>query len=315
MKVLVVGAGAVGQVYGYYFYLGGCEVSFLVREKYHQEVAQGMTFFPLNKGKNPDPVFFKKYSVISNLPELAKTNWDLIVITLPSDALYTPWLGEFASKVNKTATIISLQPGTYDREEICKYFSSDKVISGMISLIAFSTPLGTEGPRIKGMAYWFPPVMKAFFDGEKVQLAKIVSTLQKGGFPATKKSFLKNPAEMIFASTFLTLFIRVLELNDWKLSAFYRSEVSSSLKGSTQEAFKVIANKFSVKVPWVPSLLSAFLISSLIKFSLWLMPFDLEIYFKIHFTKVGVQMKRNRLELLNEAQGLKLSIPMLEKLG
>jgi hypothetical protein len=315
MKVLVVGAGAVGQVYGYYFHLGGCEVTFLVREKYQEEVAQGMTFFHLNKGKNPDPIFFKKYSVISNMPDIQKTNWDLVLITLPSDALYTPWLGEFASQVNRTASIISLQPGTYDRGEICKYFSSEKVISGMITLIAFSTPLDNEGPQTKGMAYWFPPVMKAFFDGEKIQLDKIVTTLKKGGFPATKKSFLKNPSEMIFASTFLTLFIRILEINDWKLNSFNRPEVSTSLKVSTQEAFKVISNKFSVKIPWIPSLLSPFLFSLVIRLSLWLMPFDLETYLKIHFTKVGVQMKRNRLELLNEAQGLKLSIPMLEKLG
>lgn len=315
MKVLVVGAGSVGQVYGYYFHLGGCDVTFLVREKYRPEMEQGLSFFPLNKGRNPSAVVFKKYAVISEMSEVAKTNWDQVVITLPSDALYTPWLAEFATNVNRTATIIGLQPGTYDRDEICKFFPPDKVISGMISLIAFATPLGTDGPRVKGMAYWFPPFLKAFFDGEKNQLNKVIQTLRAGGFPATQKSFLKNPAQMIFASTFLTLFIRLLELHDWKLSAFYNTDVACDLKLSTKEAFAVIANKFSVAVPWIPSLLNTFLISILIKFSLWLMPFDLETYFKIHFTKVGVQMKRNRLELLHEAQGLKLSIPLLEKLG
>lgn len=46
MKILVVGAGAVGQVYGYYFQRGGCEVTFFVRDKYRSEMEQGLTLFP-----------------------------------------------------------------------------------------------------------------------------------------------------------------------------------------------------------------------------------------------------------------------------
>lgn len=107
----------------------------------------------------------------------------------------------------------------------------------------------------------------------------------------------------------------MLEVNDWKLSSLYQPAVANSLKLSTQEAFKVISHKFSVSAPWLTSFLNFFTVSVLIRSCLVLMPFDLETYLKIHFTKVGVQMKRNRLELLNEARELKMEIPMLQKLG
>ena len=33
MKILVVGAGSVGQVYGYHLSLGGAEITFYVKDK------------------------------------------------------------------------------------------------------------------------------------------------------------------------------------------------------------------------------------------------------------------------------------------
>ncbi|HTJ46743.1 MAG TPA: 2-dehydropantoate 2-reductase N-terminal domain-containing protein, partial [Kofleriaceae bacterium] len=53
MRVLVVGAGAVGQVYARHAQQGGADVTFFVREKYRDEVARGLDLYPLNKRKKP----------------------------------------------------------------------------------------------------------------------------------------------------------------------------------------------------------------------------------------------------------------------
>ncbi|HIA02218.1 MAG TPA: hypothetical protein EYN66_09955, partial [Myxococcales bacterium] len=45
VKVLIIGAGAVGQIYGYFLQRAGAEVSFFVKDKYAEECRQG---FPLH---------------------------------------------------------------------------------------------------------------------------------------------------------------------------------------------------------------------------------------------------------------------------
>ena len=53
LRVCIVGAGAVGQVYGLHLQRGGAEVSFLVRDKYAEETAAGMVLHPLrDKGSH-----------------------------------------------------------------------------------------------------------------------------------------------------------------------------------------------------------------------------------------------------------------------
>ena len=47
-RVLIVGAGAVGQVYGWYLSRGGAEVSFYVKEKYLEDARAGFALYPLN---------------------------------------------------------------------------------------------------------------------------------------------------------------------------------------------------------------------------------------------------------------------------
>jgi len=40
MKVLIVGAGAVGQIYGHYYAEGGSEVTYLVKPRHVEELKE-----------------------------------------------------------------------------------------------------------------------------------------------------------------------------------------------------------------------------------------------------------------------------------
>ena len=48
MNVLIVGAGAVGQVYGYHLAKGGADVSFYIREQYAAELDRGFELYQLS---------------------------------------------------------------------------------------------------------------------------------------------------------------------------------------------------------------------------------------------------------------------------
>jgi ketopantoate reductase len=314
MKVLVVGAGAVGQVYGLYFERGGADVSFYVKPKYVPHLKAGLTLFPLNQGKNPPAIRLKNYRVISELHEVAQTMWDVVLLTVPSDALYSPWLSEFSSQINTQATIISLQPGHNDRQELLKYFPEKNVIPGVITLISFATPLDASGPQENGMAFWFPPLTKAFFDGESTVVSEIIRILNAGGFPAARKKLLDDPGFVYFGSTFLNLFIRNLELNEWELGAFHNDEVSKLLKDSTLEGFEVVSKKFSLSTPFFKHFLGKTFYNLAIKLALKMMPFDLEKYLKIHFTKVAPQMRKNLHDLISEGHKYNLPLKALIKL-
>ena len=49
MRVLFVGAGAVGQVYGYFFQKGGAKIAFLVKPSHLSWARDGFKLFDLSK--------------------------------------------------------------------------------------------------------------------------------------------------------------------------------------------------------------------------------------------------------------------------
>lgn len=311
MKVLVVGAGAVGQIYGHYYAEGGCEVTFFVRPRHIEELSRGLAIFNLNKKQKSE---FKNFKVITDLPALKDIQWDIVVLTVPSDALFTPWLQEFTSSINKTATLLTLQPNLNDREEIAKFYPKEMTVTGVITLVAFPTPLGNKWPLEKGMAVWFPPMGKAPFDGKPDEVKKVIAPLIKAGFPATAKSILENPSMVAFGSTFLGVFIRNLEMQNWKLSAFNNSEASDLMTKSMKEAFAVVSKRHGLSLPAYSHLLSKTFYKSSIAFAKFMMPFDLETYLEFHFTKVGPQMRMNLENLQRDARSLGMPTPHLDRL-
>lgn len=293
MNVLIVGAGSVGQVYGYFLSQGGANVTFLVKQKYAEELRAGLKLFPLNENRKPQALVYTKFQVISDLPDVAKTKWDFIILTVPSDVLYTPWLNEFAQQVPSGTPVVSLQPGHHDRLELKKFFPENMLLAGIISLIAFSTPLDPLGPQEKGTAFWLPPLAKAPFDGDASILKPLLSVFHKGHFPCTHKTFLNQPARLAYGGAFLGVFIKVLSEREWKLDVFYQAEAPQAFLNDLKYYYARIARSFNLPMPAALDFLKPGMISWMIRIARWVFPFDLEIYLKVHFTKVGPQMRLN----------------------
>ncbi|MBY0516273.1 MAG: hypothetical protein K2P81_05160 [Bacteriovoracaceae bacterium] len=316
MKILIVGAGTVGQVYGCHFQWGGADVYFYVKEKYRDElIKEGFTLFPLNKSKKPKPLKLSSPKVLSHNAEIKSHLWDAVVFTIPSDALYTPWFSEFATLINKEASIISLQPVENDFNEFKKYFPLASLISGVITLIAFYTPLDKNGPIEKGVAFWLPPFTKSPFDGEDRRVSPLVKILKKSGFPAIGKDIFKNPAAVEFAGSFLLVFVVVLRRAKWKLNSFQTQVTADLFVSALKEAFLISAKKFSVRTPPIQFLINRYFLRILIKLCLFIMPFDLEKYLSVHFTKVEPQMNKNLNDLILTGKKLNLKVPQLEELS
>ena len=104
LRVLMVGAGAVGATYGYHFARGGARVSYFVRPKYAGEVRSGLTLFrhgPFGRLSTPRVERFQPHAVLSTEAEVAERRFDQVWLTMSSTALRGPWLAPFLSSVTQ----------------------------------------------------------------------------------------------------------------------------------------------------------------------------------------------------------------------
>ena len=88
--VLIVGAGAVGQVYAYHLHRGGADVHFLVKDKYRADLEKGLTLYALRKDRRRrHPIRFAPpdYKTHTSLLELAPGEITQIYLTFASTAL------------------------------------------------------------------------------------------------------------------------------------------------------------------------------------------------------------------------------------
>ena len=71
MKALVVGAGAVGQVFARHLQQAGGEVNFLVRHGHLDRLREGLTLYPLNRRQaRSRPLHFDAFQVILDPGEI-----------------------------------------------------------------------------------------------------------------------------------------------------------------------------------------------------------------------------------------------------
>lgn len=139
MKILVVGAGSVGQVYARHFQRGGAEVAFLVKEKHAAEARRGFTMYPLRESGRA-PVRFEGFDVLTALDG---SKWDAIVLCVSSPAIRGKWLDELAAG-SGDATIVMLQPGLTDHAYVAERVGAGRLVSGLIGFMAYAAPLPGE---------------------------------------------------------------------------------------------------------------------------------------------------------------------------
>jgi hypothetical protein len=285
MNILIVGAGAVGKVYGRHLALGGAKVSFYVKEKYAAAAREGFSFYPLNESAHrKTPLLWTDYSVYTTLKEVAEDKWDYVILAMSSTALRSGWIDEFLTAVPK-ASIVTLQPGMYDYEYMVERVAKERLIDGTIHIISWESPMPGES-FLPGTAYWTPPGSFAAFSGVASRVDPLLAVFQKGHFQV--KSVTDSRKINIAAGPILTLIIWSLEHSDWSLEKFKNGTWLKRACAAIPEAVAIQAKKSGVPVP-ATGFFKPFLFKAFLKFSKFIVPFNLEAYLKLHFTKVKDQ--------------------------
>lgn len=289
-EILIIGAGSVGLVYGYCLAKAGFSVTFFVREKYQSELEAGTFLYNLRKDKKlKSPIHFKEFSTIISFDELNSKNWSQIYFCISSTALHAFDFTAFNANIKGEPSIIKLQPGIEDLELLQNNYPKERIIEGMISLISYPCPLPTEKVNQPGTAFWFPPLSPIPFSGEKKRKDEIIRTFKAAGVSASssKDVFIDS----LFPSGFLAGLVSSLELADWKFSELKNSKkLLHGFKELNNEIFEVLEQQYSLKRPLLIQLINRiWIIRLLISIAPKLVPFDLESYLKVHFSKVKDQ--------------------------
>lgn len=314
-NILIIGAGAVGLVYGKHFSDAGKKVRFLVKENHLQGLKEGVLLYNLGKdAKREKPILFNNYALISNFETLSQTNWQQIYLCFSSVALHAFDFQGLKKNLQGSPTIVLLQPGITDFSIVEQHFPSSQIVQGMISLISYYTPLPAEKAVDKGIAYWLPPLVSTPFSGEKTTCKAVIQTFKKGRISANKIKDVSKHS--LFPSAFLVTFLVVLEANNWNFKTLKANKNAlNELCQANKEMFSALSKKYTMGVPLAFKLANRVsAIKTLLNLAPRIMPLDLEAYLKAHFTKVNEQTKMYLNDYLTLAKTTNTSYEYLEKL-
>ncbi len=320
MELLIVGAGAIGSVYGYLAsrasLAGGCRITYLVKPKHRAELLQGRRLYAW-KGKRAEAVNFSEFGVISSFEEVAAKKFDAVLITLPSDKFRAEgWLDELLRAAGPTR-IWSLQPSSEDQEllraKMAVHFGPAgpaNIVFGRIPIIAYLAPMPGEDFQEPGYAYIVPPFAKAIWSSPTKDAAEEASVLfQHGGLPSktAPEDFVPN----LTPEALLRCVVAGLERCGWSFDRFKHGENIHLAAGAMREMTAIQARALGVpdsSATMVGRLVaSPFGIRNALSLVSKLMPFDFESFLRVHFTKVEGQMHLNLDETIRRGKSLRLS--------
>jgi hypothetical protein len=288
VKTLIVGAGAVGQVYGRHLSLGGADVTFWVKAKYREAASKGFAMYPLNRKARSEPVRFAEFSVVDSISEVADQAWEQLWLTVSADALLGDWLEELVAEMPPSCVIICLSPGRESYQRLVGLVGEERVISGMINLISYQAPLPGELRFSEpGVAYWFPPLSSSPFSGPERAVKRVCDTLREGGQPATVHENVQGL--MGFPQAILMTHLLALEAAGWTFAGLASGDVLSRARVGADEAISIIAEKNGVKRSRVLTVWRPALVRLALKIAPKFVPLNLEVYLAYHFQKVREQ--------------------------
>ena len=303
MRALVIGAGAVGQVFGYHLWKGGADVSFLVKPKYVDECRRGFRLYHL---PHLEPIEFA-----ATITTALDGAYDQIYITVSSTALRSGALDDVL-RASGDAILVKLQPGLDDHAYLAARVAPARIVDGSISFLSYHAPLpGETRFTAPGMAYWCFPG-KGPFSGERADA--VVAALRAGDLPAKRVRDVSRQAA--FPGAILGAFVAALEAADWSFATMREGGFAKLGAHAAAEALRVVGRELGARPP-VAMRLAARPIAfrTILRVAPTVVPVDLEAYMKAHFTKVGDQMHDGIQTYIDRGKAAGIPVPALEKLA
>ncbi len=312
MNILVIGAGAIGQVFGRHLHLAGHEVTFYVRNRQVGRLSEGLLLYHLNQRQaRRQPIVFDAFQTISDGHQSAAKNWDQVYLCLPSNALRSGLLETLGPNTGQ-ATVVAMQPGLNDQHLVIQNFAESRVVSGMITFTSYAAPLPGETVPFPGTAYWFPPLVATPFSGAPERMKAVVATLRRGRLPARVHPNVPRLAGFFTAAQ--TPLTAGLQCAGWSFKQFRRSHLRPLAERAAGEAIKVVSEYYHHKPPLTLRSLRGLTFGLALNFSPHLYPFDLEQFFAAHYGKLSKQTPLLLATYIEQGYERGLPVSALEEL-
>src|SRR5690606_3987062 len=162
VRALVVGAGAVGRIFALHLQQGGAEVELLVKPHHLPDLEGDLVLHPLGR----DPVRLRVEALRTEASELRARRYDHVWLCVSSPALRGDWLSELVTASGE-ATFVLLQPGLDDRALLLRHLPEERLVDGLLALVAWQAPLRGEAIDPPGVRYWLPPLSRLPFEGAR----------------------------------------------------------------------------------------------------------------------------------------------------
>ncbi len=292
MKVLIVGCGAVGQVYGLFLQRAGVTLGYLDRPETVEKLRQalehaGLPMYQISHAHRQDPIpaRLEHYQVLADAAESQQFAPDQIWFATPSQVYYTEWFREFLQKVHSERVVCFIPEGP--RPEFFPDGDKDRLVFAGTTFMAWQGSLEGGGGRPVGVNFWLPPLSITIIGMEKA-CRDVGQVLKKAGFRVT----IGKPDSHVQASmtAMITAFVAGLELAGWSLGSFRRSQWMKQAASAAREAVLSQipeAGAFQKALLGMPLLTAAFFLVALALPLLF--PFDVEKYLKFHYLKTRDQ--------------------------
>jgi len=295
MKILMVGCGAVGQVFGYYLYMAGVELCFYARPDSAKQLKEalehgGLPLYQISHSNKRGPVthHLKDYHVVTDTEGSQNFKPDQIWFTTPATVLYTPWYHEFLKEV-PSKRVVCFPPSGGKPEFYPESGEDDRMVFGLITLMSWQGDLEGGGGMQNAVNYWLPPLIKIPLVGEENACNEVANLLRKGGLGSAVKSS-ETKKSQSSPDGLMSSFVSGLELAGWNFRVYRNSpwlKIAASCARETAALQRPSIGLLSrMLFNMIASPVGFYLATVLLPL---LFPFDLEKYLKFHFTKIQEQ--------------------------
>ncbi|MEV7421438.1 MULTISPECIES: ketopantoate reductase family protein [unclassified Streptomyces] len=330
MKVLMVGAGALGQVFGLWLTRGGASVTYLVRPGREEWGEDGRTLFRLRRLGRPvagrlRPDAVRTETVCAEAPGApGDAEWDAIWLCVPSPALHEPWVRALRDRTaprepdgggggddahgrsDGGATIVTIGQDPRDLPALARIWPRERIVQVVPSVLAHPAPRTDEVPSA-GIAYWQPPGTAHTVWGTRDRARPVVAALRAAGV-RTRGAGRAGTAELGAAR--MIPYMAALEIAGWSLPAL-RSGLTAPT-AAAHEATAVTAALLHRAPPRLP--VPAWAAWLVLRALPVLAPFDLPRYLRAHFGKVGPQTREMLDAWITEGASRGLPVSALKEL-
>ncbi|GAA3776977.1 hypothetical protein GCM10022225_76140 [Plantactinospora mayteni] len=305
MKVLLVGAGAIGQVIGHQLSVGGAQVSVLLRAD-GQVPADPYQLHRLRSGRGPVTETWLPHESLRGLDALPDARWDAVLLCVSSVVLRHGWLPDLAKRVGG-ATIVSIGQDPGDLAFLQDVWPGTQIVQATPGLFAYHAPISNRDRVRSGIAYWLPAGPSLQLAGEAERVKPLITALSSGPFSVSEAAV--GSGEMRAATT--QPYLAMLGTLDWSVPKLRQQLALPAL--AAREATTVTAAMYGMAPPGRLST-SAPLTRVALRVLPLLVPFDLPGYLHLHFGKLSEQTDQMIDGWIAEGQARSLPVAGLEAL-